>query len=377
MEDLWVEPHPDALFCCSCRSRFGSAAPIRTFRLHHADPDNNHLAHTKIIKTPSDESIIIYDRHLQCLLQAGVKYSAISHVWDPEVSYMQCLGKDTSQPLSARREVFQSAQFIYHSLLKSGAITELDEIWYDYVSVPQWTDGVKGRILLAIPDIYGCANMTIIRFKDLRPGIVQLLYHGQTTDERVKAVTGICNLDWFTRVWTATEYVRSSRVMSMDGEGNVCPEGADPVFLNKLHEVWSEEAPKHSSIHHLEARAGIGRNLVPWNLGPLLDMGKAKSSNFGQAFALLSKRRCRSNYDFLHALLGLVEPTSDRPLGHDFQQDYTRIARLCLAIGDYSPLLMTPRIEEHHGARQWDIKQGLNDLGIWPLGAQEQLPDFH
>lgn len=63
--------------------------------------------------------------------------------------------------------------------------------------------------------------------------------------------------------------------------------------------------------------------------------GKSKSSVFGLAF------------DFLHALLGLVEPTLDRPLEHDFSREYARIARLCLAVGDYSPLLVTPRLQAH------------------------------
>ncbi|KAL8920386.1 MAG: hypothetical protein Q9208_006267 [Pyrenodesmia sp. 3 TL-2023] len=256
-------------------------------------------------------------------------------------------------------------------------MSELDEIWYDYVSVHRWTDNIKGRILLAIPDIYGSANMAIIYFKDLRQDMVLSLYDGQTTDERLKAVSGICNLNWFTRVWTATEYIRSSQVMSMDGEGNVCSKWKDPIFLRKMLQVWFEEAQKHKSIHHLETRAGIGKDLVPWNLGPLLDMGKAKSSVFGLAFGLLSKRRCRSNYGFLHALLGLVEPTSDRPLDHEFEHNYKRIARLCLAVGDYSPLLMTPRLEKHNMPQQWEIKQGLNDVGVWPLGAQRQLPYYH
>ncbi|KAL8978792.1 MAG: hypothetical protein Q9205_005713 [Flavoplaca limonia] len=155
--------------------------------------------------------------------------------------------------------------------------------------------------------------------------MVQLLYDGQTTDERLKAVTGICNLQWFTRVWTAMEYVRSSQVISMDGEGNMYSKGNDPLFMNKLFEVWFEEAQKHKSIHHLEARAEIGKNLVPWNLGPLLDMGKAKSS----------------------------PPADDTSLE--------------------TPL----RLKTHLQQDGWEILQGLNDLGVWPLGAQKQMPTFH
>ncbi len=85
--------------------------------------------------------------------------------------------------------------------------------------------------------------MTVIYFKDLRQDIVQVLYDGQTTDKRLKAVTGICKLNWFTRVWTAMEYVRSSQVMAIDGEGNVCSTWNDPVFIKKM--LWFKEARKH------------------------------------------------------------------------------------------------------------------------------------
>lgn len=161
----------------------------------------------------------------------------------------------------------------------------------------------------------------------------------------------------------------------MNKDYNVCSERNDPLLLEQMLRVWFNELSKHESVHHLEARARIGKNLVPWNLGPVRDMGKAKSSVFGQAFALLSKRRCSSNHDFLHALLGLVEPTSDRPLEHDFDREYARIARLCLAVGDYNPLLVTPPLEEDD--KQLEFVSGFNAVNIWPLGAGVQLADFH
>jgi len=375
LENLWVEADSDTLFCCSCLSKIGSAALIRTFRLHRLRRGNELLRHTKIISTPFDEDIVISDWHLQCLLQSGIRYSAISHVWDRDISDTQCSGRQKPQPLHVRRLAVQLPLFIYRGLLKSGEISELDEIWHDYISVPQWSDDIKDRILLAIPDIYRSAHVTIIHFEDLRKDSVRLLYEGQTSDERLRAITDICNLKWFTRVWTAMEYARSSQVIAMDEDADVCSKREDPLLLNRMHHVWFDEVPKYQSVHDLEARAGIGKKLVPWSLGPLREIGKGKPSVFGRAFALLSKRRRRSEHDFLHALLGLVEPTSDRPLEHDFDREYARIARLCLAAGDYSPLLLTPRLQGYN--KRWDIIEGFNDLGIWPLGAGRQLSDFH
>ncbi len=373
LELLWVEANSDALVCCQCLLKIGSAALMRTFRLHRLMRKDDQLGYTRIIRASSNNDIIIHDWHLPCLLQSGIRYYAISHVWDSDISRIQCLGRQTPQPLKVRRLAVQIPLFIYHGLLKSGEISESDEVWHDYISVPQWSNNIKDRILLAIPDIFQSAHVTCIHFDDLRKDTVRMLYEGQTSDERVKAITEICNLKWFSRVWTAMEYVRSRRVISINQDAKVCSQSGDPLFLNHMLEVWFDELPKHGSVHHLEARAEIGEKLVPWNLGPFRDMGVP--SVFGQAFVLLSKRRCRSNHDFLHALLGLVEPTSERLLEHDFKREYERIARQCLNVGDYSPLLITPRLKAH--IEQWDTIQGFNDVAIWPLGAGRQPAHLH
>lgn len=231
LDDLWVEANSDTLFCCSCRLKIGSAALIRTFRLHRPTGETELLEHTKIISTPFNRGIVIHDWQLQCLLQSGIRYAAISHVWDPDVSRIQDLGRNALQPLQVRRLVVQVPLSIYCGLLKSDGISELDEIWHDYISVPQWSDNIKERILLAIPDIYQSAHVTSIHFEDLRKDSVRMLYEGQTSDECLGAITDICNLKWFTRVWTAMEYVRKS-AGDIDGRRCRCvlDEGRSDLF---------------------------------------------------------------------------------------------------------------------------------------------------
>lgn len=374
LEGLWCEADPDALLCCSCQKKIGSAPLARTFRLYRPK-SKEPIGHTKILITPLKEDFLIYDRHLECLLQSDIKYTAISHVWDPEISRIQALGRHSPQPLEVRRLAIQFPWSIYRGLLRSKEISETNEIWCDYLSVPQWSDSIKNRILLAIPQFYGSSVMTTIHFKELRKESIKFLYEGKTIEERLKGITDICNLVWFTRTWTAMEFVRSKRVISIDEDYDACPDRTDPVFWKQLHRVWFEEVRKEGSPQQLEVRAEMGKNLVPWNLGPLM-MEKGKAATFGQAFGLLSKRRCRSNYDFLHALHGLVAPTSTRPLELDFHKEYTRIARMCLAAGDYSPLMMSPRqLEEHHA--QMKYIHGYTDTNVWPLGAARHLPDLH
>ncbi|KAH6980870.1 hypothetical protein BKA56DRAFT_586092 [Ilyonectria sp. MPI-CAGE-AT-0026] len=375
LDDLWFEADPGNLICCFCQSQIGSATLARTFRLYDPSQDDEPLGSSKIIHTPFNENIVIYDRHLKCLLQSGIKYCAISHVWDPEISRTQVLGRGSLQPPEVRRRVIELPVLILRGLLKSGEISKTDEIWHDYISVPQWSNDVKDRILLAVPDIYGSAHVTTLHFEDLRKESLRALYRAQGTDERLKAITDICNIKWFSRVWTAMEYVRSRQVISIDEDYDVCPNKNDPLFLNQMNHVWSIEVSKHKSAQELEARAKIGKNIVPWALGPIQKMGNGKPSVFGLSFNLLSKRRCQSNRDFLHALIGLVEPTYDRALGHDFDREYLRIARLCIAGGDYSPLLMTPRLEDIQQGR--DMNQGFSNVKSWPLGPERKPPKFH
>ncbi|CAG8959615.1 hypothetical protein HYFRA_00001518 [Hymenoscyphus fraxineus] len=314
--------------------------------------------YTKIIETQLGESLVIYERHVHCLLQSGVKYSGVSRVWDPEISRIQNLGRHSPQPLEVRRLVVQLPVFLYSGLLRVNEISEQDNVWCDYVSVPQWSDDLKNRILLAIPQIYGSSSMTTIHFNDLSKQSIRMLHEGETTFQRLKGITDICNLVWFSRVWTAMEFVRSNRVISIDKDYD------------------AQELSKHESVHQLEHPAGMGKNLVPWNLGPLTGIEQRKSAVFGQAFSLVSKRRCRSNHDFLHVLLGLVRTTSDRPLEYDFKREYAHISRLCLAASDYSPLLMLPRRLEEHDERLRYL-HGFHNVNTWPLGTGRRPLDFH
>ena len=375
LESLWFETNQDALICCSCRLKICPAALIRTFRFCRSKSREEPREFTRKISLPFDEDIVLYDRHLQCLLRSAVGYSAISHVWDPLVSQTQYFGRLVAQSMESRRLVIQKPLFIYRGLLRSGRISEADEIWHDYISVPQWSENIKNMILLATPDIYGSASVTTVHFEGLRGDSIQMLYESESTLERLKSITDICNNSWFTRVWTAMEYVRSREVIAIDENFKVCSDRNDPLFLHRMLDLWGEEISKHESVHELESKADMGKNLVPWNLGPLMNMGKGKSSAFGQAFALLSQRRCQSNHDFVHALLGLVKPSSERPLERDFDREYLYVAKLCLAAGDYTPLLITPRLEKYDS--KLNGSQGYNDVGIWPLGAERQPPDFH
>lgn len=101
--------------------------------------------------------------------------------------------------------------------------------------------------------------------------------------------------------------------------------------------------------------------------------------DFGIAFALLSKRGCKSSRDFFHALLGIVNADLTGPLEEDPHKAMVQIATACLKAGDYSPLLMTPVLE--HGDRRLNPviiqKHGYNDILTFGLGHRTGSPLYH
>lgn len=97
-----------------------------------------------------------------------------------------------------------------------GKIDEETEIWYDYISVPQWEENIKARILRAIPDIFYDADFTLVHLDDVDDKTIELVRYGNNRNDRIAGVRGICNARWFKRVWTVMEYVRSRNVRVMN-----------------------------------------------------------------------------------------------------------------------------------------------------------------
>jgi hypothetical protein len=182
---------------------------------------------------------------------------------------------------------------------------------------------------VAIHEIFGRSHTMIVHLDDVGPEVVRKLYEG---------VTGICNARWFGRIWTAMELVRSGRVRTMTSDGRLVAdeEAVEPVFLNKLHAVSADEVRlQHNCVFCVEEAAGMthdaGGNLVPWNMGPLLEVKRLRRTNFAMAYALLSMRGGRDRMDFLHAFCGIVVGgTEARPLDAGRPRaDRPGPARLC------------------------------------------------
>ncbi|KAK4446477.1 hypothetical protein QBC34DRAFT_469392 [Podospora aff. communis PSN243] len=314
----------------------------------------------------------------------GQPYISISHVWDQAISDIQARGPHFPQDIDIRRRLFSSVLSIVDGLTQCRISHQQKpdtEIWHDYLSVPQWQLELKARILHAIPAIFQRAEYTLVHLSDVNSDTVHSLRHGSSTEERLAAVTQVCNAAWFKRVWTVMEFVRASRIKVMLDDHRIV-DGVDDVFLGKLSEVWDQEANTHGA-GEVEGMVRLGATLVPWNLGPLLSARHSQKLDFAVAWILLSRRGCRSIHDFLHALVGLLRapvPDMKIPL---FTEDpvnvVKHIALACVQSGDFSPLLMTPTDEPYSRRHEWRTvtRDGFNDVTTFGLGGESSPPTLH
>lgn len=401
LERLWVEEDIGTLRCLECGQNFTTRTLIRTFRL--SPPDSAFEEHTRcsgVIQTHLQQDVILFDRHLECL--HSVEFFAISHVWDPEVSLAQQL-RSSPQPIEVRRVAVEKPMRIYHGLEACGA----REVWHDYLSVPQWNSVLKARILPEIHRLFGMAYATVVVFEDLSPNTVHRLKYGTTSEERLKGLLGVCKAKWFQRMWTAMELVRSHKVRMMTGNYQLVNGPEDPAFLGRIHEVWNQELKKYLWVHDLEHKARslqleegttmsndvqsditkgrssaiptaeqlqkVAPNLIPWELGPLKEIKRIKIAPFAMATALLSKRRCRDELDFLYALRGIIRaPSAIIASDVEFSRGFALAARDCLLAGDCSPLIMTPAITmPDPRLPSWNMfPTSFNDVYTWELGEE-------
>lgn len=379
LEVLWVEPDPDSLICFHCEKAIGREDVLmRTFRLltcNGTEEPDEPIKCSRRVRTNLSDDVLLYDRHLDCLLSSGTRYLAISHVWHPEISETQAQGHHSPQDVEVRRMAFELPGLVYRNLERE--LGGYFEIWHDYISVPQWTESLKTNVLLNMHIVYETADTTVVHMHDLEPATIDQFINGKTRDDRLMGMVGICNAAWYGRVWTAMEYIRSRSIRMMAADYSLVDERYGALFLDRFNDAWGEGIRSHRSVHELEAKIGIGKNIVPWNLGPLAATRAKQTRNFGLAYVVLARRCCRSRDDFLYALHGIIKCSAE-PLDmkQGWDEIYRSLARYCLVMGDYTPFLITPE----GGQAPFpllDLTEGYNDVVAYSLGPMESPPAYH
>lgn len=417
LEEVWCEDEPESLACFACGSPLGYEPLVRTFRLFDvvegegepAGEDGEQQtapACSRSYRALGFE-LRLFDRHLRCL--PGTAYVTVSHVWNPEVSDLQNVGSErgggragaaeaalAAEMSRVQRHIFETATHVARGLrghMDDGG-TDTAEVWHDYLSVPQWCAPAKARILSAIPRIYHGSRFTVVHMDDVTVEMIHRVDHGATVRERVTAITEVCAARWYKRVWTSMEYVRSARLKTMVGHGAACAvqPGRANVLRGLIDDAWARELAAHGhNVHALETLAGMGRNLVPWNLAlePLARARDAARVPFGIGYAVLSHRGCCSRRDFYHALLGFLkieDQVAEGGAGGAAEvldagdlAALRQIAVVCLRAGDYSPLLMAPNMELRNPDvyRRRMRRFGYHDTMVYGMGYPQHPPALH
>lgn len=398
LQNLWKPAHLESgdLKCCHCGDPITQDDTLaRTFALQPKDTQHTATAskrqHVAEIQVPwLSETILLFDRHLRCLLSSKTSYATVSHVWHPEVSklqneYAQALALDhysEDEIDSVVRLVREIPARIYIGIVDSLKPEEkqpdLLEVWQDYVSVPQWCHERKGRIIQAIPELYSHAAFVVPYFSDLAPSSVQAMRNGSSSEEHVRGIVDVCNSRWFRRIWTAMECVQSSQLRPMLQDCKLLEEfrGGVPFYDEPaLH--WEDEV-RRTIREHVVRLAGVGNNILPHMLGPLSPVRTRRLRGltvpFAHCFILISRRHATVPVDFIHALLGLTGPVVEfsKLPHHDIRKSVSIIAKACLRAGDFSPLFLMPRKRRAGGIKA----TGFDEHGMFGLGMEESCPEL-
>lgn len=398
LQGLWKPAHlesPD-LKCCECGEPITQDNTLaRTFALQPKELPQTITAedrrHAAAIEIPwLSETILLFDRHFECLLSSKTRYVTVSHVWHPDVSelqyeYAQALVLDNhseEEIASVARMVLEVPGRIYAGILDSLKPAESQglflEVWHDYVSVPQWCRERKGRIIQTIPELYSHAYFVVPFFSDLAPSSVQAMRHGPSTEERVRGIVDVCNSRWFRRIWTAMECVQSSQLRPMLQDYKLLEDFRSGLpFYDEPVLHWEDEVRK-TIREHVVRLGGVGTNVLPHMLGPLSPVRTRRLRGltvpFAHCFILISRRQATVPVDFIHALLGLTGPVvefSDLP-HNDLRKSVAIIAKARLRAGDFSPLFLMPRKRDADGIRA----TGFDEFGMFGLGMEKSSPTY-
>jgi hypothetical protein len=317
---------------------------------------------------------------MECLFKSA-GYIAVSHVWDTAVADVQYRrAASTTSWDDAERVVLAEPVTVARSIQSRfpGSL----EIWHDYLSVPQWTPERKSDIIRCIPGIFHNAKTTVVQLSDVSVASMSMMRHGDSAPDRCRAISQICNAKWFSRVWTDMEFVRSSNVTPIFQDYRLLEEQKPPSFrsfITEFTECWYKEQALAGNSHVIEKYVGMGHNLVPWHLGPLIEVraryNLGNPTSFATAHGLLALRITTVPFDFFHAFLGILNSKlTAAGLVGDMATSMRRIAMACLRLGDFSPIFMVPASIQLDGAEANLQSFGYNDLGTFSVGREISRP---
>ncbi|KAI1404754.1 hypothetical protein F4819DRAFT_81686 [Hypoxylon fuscum] len=357
--------------CCHCGNIIAPEDVLaRTFAIQgqHTITDKNNPEKPNI--SSLYDKIQVFHRHVKCLFES-VNYVAVSHVWHPRVAELQRNGENSAANVDEVSRLIQEESIrIYFGLARS--LEGPFEVWYDYISVPQWQKRWKDDIISAIPDIFTKARLTVVCLADVARTVIENMREGHDIGDRMRGISSICNSKWLGRIWTAMEFTLSTEVRVMLSDHMVVRNNDTySTLLHELNGIWQQEVNHRTSSHQVKDIVDLKSSLVPWQLGPLFTTYNLKRQGirieYSHAYEMLTWRHVTIPRDFFHAFLGLLDiDLTEKQLSNDNREAMLQIARCCMARGDYSPLFMIPESSQKQYSRSI-VPCGY--LGTYSLGG--------
>ncbi|CAF9915784.1 MAG: hypothetical protein HETSPECPRED_002582 [Heterodermia speciosa] len=385
LDTIWAGVNVENRKCCYCGTQIDLQSVLaRTFcmRSQYVNQASSRDWAQKIDIPELCDQLVVFHRHLQCLFQS-TKYVVISHVWHGDVAIAQSEhGISPTRLRDVARTVCNIPALVCRGL--AAGLDQSLEVWHDYISVPQWQPDVKHKIIVAIPELFRRAMLTVVYASDLDATNIEMMRSGSSAYDRCRAISKICNIKWFSRVWTAMEYIQSRQFCFMSKEF-IClkdkpddgPEGEH--IIAEFCRRWSVEVAGQGSAQAAEKLVDMSQNLVPWQLEPL-DQIRSDNMNerdclFATAHELFARRGITNRRDFFHVLLGTLRTSlTVEMLSDDTPKALMQVARSRLDQGDLSPLFMVPATFQGLPSAKLVRTYGYNDVDSFGLGAQEKFP---
>jgi hypothetical protein len=384
IKNVWSPVSTTALKCIECDEIISPESPLaRTFTLKKQNQASKLHSSTRAIEvTALSQTILLLHRHLKCLVKFG-KYITVSHVWHPDVGALHNEKGEASVSIDAVSDIIHEEPVHMFRGIATGLGNTEFELWHDYLSVPQWMEDWKGKIIQAIPEIYQNSTFTVIHLADISiDSISAIRSEGSSQFEICKGVSNMCNAKYFSRVWTAMEFAKSKNIRGMVQGHNLIPDHQS--YRSLVHEMdarWEQQVSLVGGPHPIEIMVNMGYNLVPWQLGSLEEVrfrvGLNQRNGFANAYEFLALRGITKPRDFFHAMLSIVKVELTYPDLHPNNEEaLQQIARACLVSGDLSVLLMMPGSSQAEADQDVIQRFGYRDMTTFALGAEAEPPTY-
>ena len=355
--------------CMLCGGPFhaDSGPPIRTIGLEQGDISRPSVI--DITQEPvSPWGLRIFNRHLVCIKANRVSYVPISHAWHEDVATAQDLHLES---IDVSKLVYQTP---VRTLLALVAKFPDSEIWHDYLSVPQWCADVQGQLLLAIPEIYNHAEMTVIHLDDVAAIHLSGQINNLSYDKFINNFSSTIRSRWFDRMWVTLEYIQSNDVLILTEDYTICDTNARDLChgLDTAHSKWVRKHGNSDVTQDIWKQNTTLKRMVSWTDMESWKNEHDKHQTLGWAIGILGHRQCRYTRDYLLALGKMLNFQPEQDLlvlvENPFQYFFS-LSIHALERGDYTPLFfITPLGEQSDLRAPWLRGYSTVSWKLWDMG---------